>query len=129
MNFKRIPQFILLLLLSVSFAVPSLAQEKAGNVQVDLTAEERAFLAGKQLRLGVDSARPPFEFLDEKGVYSGISAGFMEACLQRLGIPCVLVPGLNVGAAMKKMDAGEIDVIPKISPDPERAKRDRKSVV
>ena len=119
---KRILIVILALFLSASFTVPSLAQEKAGNVQVDLTAEERAFLAGKQLRLGVDSARPPFEFLDEKGVYSGISAGFVQACLQRLGVPFVLVPGLNVGAAMKKMSDGEIDVIPKISPDPERAK-------
>jgi PAS domain S-box-containing protein len=122
MNFKRIPLFILLLLLSVSFAVPSLAQEKAGDVQIDLTAEEKAFLAGKQFRLGVDSARPPFEFIDEKGVYSGISAGFMEACVKRLGVSIVLVPGLNVGPAMKKMKEGEIDVIPKISPDPERAK-------
>jgi PAS domain S-box-containing protein len=122
MIFKRVLLAVLALLLSASFAVPSLAQEKAGGGQVELTAEERAFLVGKQLRLGVDSARPPFEFLDEKGVYSGISAGFMQACLQRLGVPYVLVPGLNVSAAMKKMDAGEIDVIPKIAPDPERAK-------
>jgi len=123
MIFKRVLLTIILtLLLSVFFALPSLAEEKAGNVKVDLTAEERAFLAGKQLRLGVDSARPPFEFLDEKGVYSGISAGFMQACLQRLGVSYVLVPGLSVAAAMKKMAAGEIDVIPKIAPDPERAK-------
>jgi PAS domain S-box-containing protein len=119
---RRILVVILILFLSAYFVLPSPAQEKAGSVQVDLTAAERAFLAGKQLRLGVDSARPPFEFIDEKGVYSGISAGFMEACLQRLGIPFVLVPGLNVGAAMKKMQEGAIDVIPKISPDPERAK-------
>ncbi|MFZ4437088.1 MAG: PAS domain S-box protein [Syntrophales bacterium] len=122
MNFKRVLLIILTLLLSASFTVPSPAQEKAGSVQVDLTAEERAFLAGKQLRLGVDSARPPFEFIDEKGVYSGISAGFMQACLERLGVSSVLVPGLNVGAAMKKLKEGEIDIIPKISPDLERAK-------
>jgi ABC-type amino acid transport substrate-binding protein len=119
---KKILIIILTFLLSASFALPSLASDKAGGGRVDLTAEEQAFLAGKQLRLGVDSARPPFEFLDEKGVYSGISAGFMQACLQRLGVSYVLVPGLNVAAAMKKMDAGEIDVIPKIAPDPERAK-------
>jgi PAS domain S-box-containing protein len=121
-NVKRVLLAVLALLLSVASAVPSLAAEKAGGVQIDLTAEERAFLAGKQLRLGVDSARPPFEFLDEKGVYSGISAGFVQACLERLGVPFVLVPGLTVAAAMKKMAAGEVDVIPKIAPDPERAK-------
>ena len=120
--FKRILIFFLTLLVSVSFALPCLAEEKAGTVSVDLTAEERAFLDGKQVRLGVDSARPPFEFIDEKGVYSGISAGFVQACLQRLGVPYVLVPGLTVAAAMKKMAAGEVDVIPKIAPDPERAK-------
>ncbi|MCX5832190.1 MAG: transporter substrate-binding domain-containing protein [Deltaproteobacteria bacterium] len=123
MNGKRVLlTSILALLLSTSIALPSLASEKAGGGRVALTAEEQAFLAGKQLRLGVDSARPPFEFLDEKGVYSGISADFMQASLQRLGVPFVLVPGLNVGAAMKKMKEGEIDVVPKISPDPERAK-------
>ena len=122
MIFKRLLLAILTLLLSAPFVLPSLAQEKSGEVRIDLTAEERAFLLGKQLRLGVDSARPPFEFLDEKGVYSGISAGFIQVCLQRLGVPFVLVPGLNVSAALKKMEAGEIDVIPKIAPDPERAK-------
>ncbi len=94
----------------------------AESIRIELTPEEKSFLAGKQLRLGVDSARPPFEFIDEKGVYSGISAGFIEACAKRLGVEIVLVPGLNVGAAMKKMKEGEIDVIPKISPEPERAK-------
>jgi PAS domain S-box-containing protein len=92
------------------------------SIRIELTPEEKSFLTGKQLRLGVDSARPPFEFIDEKGVYSGISAGFIEACAKRLGVEIVLVPGLNVGAAMKKMKEGEIDVIPKISPEPERAK-------
>ncbi|MBF0320610.1 MAG: transporter substrate-binding domain-containing protein [Nitrospirae bacterium] len=92
------------------------------NVTTELTAEEKAFLKGRKIRLGVDSARPPYEFIDEKGVYSGMSAGFIETCAKRLGIEIVLVPGLNVGAAIKKLKEGEIDVIPKISPDPERAK-------
>ncbi len=119
---KRILIVILILLFSASFAVPSQAQEKAGNVQIDLTAEERAFLAGKQLRLGVDSARPPFEFLDEKGVYSGICAGFIEECAKRIGVTTSKVPGLTVSAAVDKVKSGEIDVIPKITPTPARGK-------
>jgi PAS domain S-box-containing protein len=123
---KRILIVILTLLLSVSFAAlslaQSLAQEKAGNVSVDLTAEERAFLAGKQLRLGVDSARPPFEFLDEKGVYSGICAGFIEECAKRLGVTISKVTGLTVSAAIDKVKSGEVDVIPKVTPTPEREK-------
>ena len=122
MNFKRVLLIILALLLSAAFTVPSLAAEKAGNVQVDLTAEERAFLAGKQLRLGVDSARPPFEFIDEKGVYFGISAGFIEECAKRLGGTISKVPGLTSGAAIDKVKSGEIDVVPKVTPTPERRK-------
>jgi PAS domain S-box-containing protein len=122
MNFKRVLLIILTLLLSASFTVPSLAQEKAGNVQVDLTAEERAFLTGKQLRLGVDSSRPPFEYMDEKGNYSGICAGFIEECAKRIGVTISKVPGLTVSAAIDKVKSGEIDVIPKVTPTPERGK-------
>lgn len=109
-----------LLLFGLGAPFSHAAQGNQGSLS--LTPEEKSFLADKELRLGVDSARPPFEFIDEKGAYSGISAGFMEACLQRLGVRRVLVTGLNVGAAMKKLKEGEIDVIPKISPEPERAK-------
>jgi PAS domain S-box-containing protein len=100
----------------------SAQQDQRSSPSLNLTPEERAFLSGKTLRLGVDAARPPFEYIDEKGNYSGISAGFMGECTRRLGVKTVLVPGLNVGAAMKKMKEGEIDVIPKISPEPERAR-------
>ena len=90
---------------------------------VELTPEEKAFLSSRKIRLGVDAARPPFEYVDEKGVYSGISAGFMKVCAKRLGIEIVPVSGLNVKEAMSKIKAGEIDVIPKITPTPERAKQ------
>lgn len=116
---------IILLILSLLVLRPVLSVAAPDNItsgSVELTTEEREFLKGKTVRLGVDSARAPYEFIDEKGIYSGISAGFIELCAKRLGIEIVLVPGLNVGAAMKKLAEGEIDVIPKISPDPERAK-------
>ena len=119
---RRLLIVILALLLSAAFAVPSLAAEKAGNVQIDLTAEERAFLVGKKLRLGVDSARPPFEFIDEKGVYSGICAEYILECARRLGVTISTVPGLSSGAAIGKANLGEIDVIPKVTPTPAREK-------
>lgn len=105
------------LLLTVTAFVQNVSSEVASdNTTLELTSEETAFLKSlKQVRLGVDSSRPPFEFIDEKGVYSGITAGFIEYCTKRLGINIVLVKGLNVGAAMKKLQDGEIDVIPKIS--------------
>lgn len=122
MNSRRISIIILMLFFSVSSSLPSLAQEKARNVQVELTAEEQAFLAGRQLRLGVDSARPPFEYIDEKGNYSGISAAYIKECAQRLGVAIRTVPGLTVSAAIDKVKMGEIDVVPKVTPTPEREK-------
>jgi PAS domain S-box-containing protein len=119
---KRIFVVILILFLSASFTTPSAAQEKAGNVQVDLTAEERAFLAGKQLRLGIDIARPPFEYVDGKGAYTGISAAFIIAAAQRLGIAVVPMKEIKWNDAMEKIKVGEIDVIPKVTPSAARAK-------
>jgi PAS domain S-box-containing protein len=119
---KRIFVVILILFLSASFTTPSAAQEKAGNVQVDLTAEERAFLAGKQLRLGIDIARPPFEYVDGKGAYTGISAAFIAAAAKRLGIAVVPMKEIKWNDAMEKIKVGEIDVIPKVTPSAARAK-------
>ncbi len=120
---------LILFVVSVSFLSAFTAhsqneQKISGDVSSipDLTAEERAFLAGRQIRLGVDSARPPFEYVDEKGSYSGISAGFIEDCAKRLGIVIGTVPGLTVSGAIDRVKSGEVDVVPKVTPTPERGK-------
>jgi PAS domain S-box-containing protein len=89
---------------------------------ISLTKEEKAFLAGRKIRIGVDSARPPFEFIDGKGAYSGISASFIQECAKRIGLTVEVVPNLTVAQAMGKAMAGEIDVIPKITPTQDRGK-------
>ena len=119
---ERAHAVLLTVLLSMLPSVPGMAQGKAGDAETDLTLAERAFLKGKQLRLGVDSARPPFEYIDEKGAYSGISAGFMEYCAKRLGVGLQPVPGLRVRQAIDKTKTDEIDMLPKVAWTPERAK-------
>jgi two-component system sensor histidine kinase/response regulator len=121
MNSKRILPIALIFFLSACLALPAMAQVKSGAVQVELTAEERAFLAGKQLRLGVDLARPPFEYVDEKGAYTGISADFIAAAAKRLGITVVPQKEMKWTEAMEKVKVGEIDVIPKVTPSAARA--------
>jgi ABC-type amino acid transport substrate-binding protein len=121
-NSTRILLIILMFSFSVSLASPAMAQEKSKDVLVDLTAEERAFLAGKQLRLGVGVARPPFEYLDDEGAYTGISAEFIAAAAKRLGIAVVPQKGMKWTEAMEKVNVGEIDVIPKVTPSAEREK-------
>jgi ABC-type amino acid transport substrate-binding protein len=100
----------------------SLTQAVSDNIDIGLTPQEKAFLNGKTIRIGVDSARPPFEYIDEKGVYSGISAEIIQTCAKRLGVTIVPTSGLTIKEAIDKVKTGEIDVIPKITPTPEREK-------
>lgn len=94
----------------------------AQSGEVKLTEEERAFLNGKQFRLGIDSNRPPFEFIDEKGNYTGMSAEFMVELAKRLNITIVIQKDVTWKDALEKTKTGEIDIIPKITPSDERRK-------
>ncbi|MBF0462476.1 MAG: transporter substrate-binding domain-containing protein [Magnetococcales bacterium] len=110
--------FGLLLWLGLCTAVPTGAAEPT----IPLTPEEQAFLRGKTVRLGVDAGRPPFEFFDEQGHYAGICAGFVEALAKRLGLTVVPQKGMAWADAVEKAKAGEIDLIPKMTPTTERKK-------
>ncbi|MBF0528849.1 MAG: transporter substrate-binding domain-containing protein [Deltaproteobacteria bacterium] len=92
------------------------------DANLELTAEEKSFLAGKQLRLGLDDARPPFEYLDEHGDYEGISAEFIRAAAKKLGLTLLPQKKVKWTEAMEKVKTGEIDVIPKVTPTAAREK-------
>jgi ABC-type amino acid transport substrate-binding protein/GAF domain-containing protein len=113
---------LFMLILVTHRAAPVYSGEQSRDPGIELTAEEKDFLKGRQFRLGVDSARPPFEYINEQGVYSGISASFIQECAKRLDITIVPVPGLVVSTAVEKAKTGDIDIIPKITPTEERAK-------
>jgi PAS domain S-box-containing protein len=99
------------------------AGETQGAAAIRLTADEREWLARhRDIRLGVDVARPPFEYVDEKGAYTGISAEFIAAAAKRLGIAVVPQTGMKWTEAMEKVKVGEIDVIPKVTPSAAREK-------
>jgi PAS domain S-box-containing protein len=68
----------------------------------------------------VDVARPPFEHVDEKGAYTGISAEFIAEAAKRLGIAVVPQTGMKWTEAMEKVKVGDIDVIPKVTPSAAR---------
>jgi PAS domain S-box-containing protein len=89
---------------------------------VDLTREEREFLKDRNIRLGIDSARPPFEYLDKDGAYRGISADFIQAAADKLGIRPFPLKELPWPEAMKRVRTGDVDVIPKVTPSKEREK-------
>jgi len=99
------------------------AGENQSAAAIRLTADEHEWLARhRDIRLGVDVARPPFEYVDEKGAYSGISAEFIAAAAKRLGIAVVPQTGVKWTEAMEKVKVGDIDVIPKVTPSTAREK-------
>ena len=104
---------------------PTLIKHDADLIKgshVDLTKEEREFLEGRQIRLGIDVARAPFEYIDEGEAYRGICADFINIAAKKLGITVVPLKKLKWSDAMQKIKAGEVDVIPKVTPSADREK-------
>jgi polar amino acid transport system substrate-binding protein len=86
-----------------------------------LTARERAWLnKHPRLRLGIDPAWPPFEFRDKEGRHSGISSGFVHELQQRLGVEMVDEEGRSWREVLEAMAQGEVDILPMVTPTPER---------
>lgn len=53
----------------------------------ELTIEERLWLQNhKQFKLGIDDNLPPFEFLNDKGKFSGIAADYLNHASEVLGV-------------------------------------------
>ncbi|MEW6307576.1 MAG: transporter substrate-binding domain-containing protein [Bacillota bacterium] len=73
-----------------------------------------------RLRVGGDNHFPPFEFVDERGVYRGFNVDIMQAISLELGIELELVPMLwsDVPSALLY---GQIDAIQGMKHSPERA--------
>lgn len=90
---------------------------------VNLTAKEKSWLAANQhMRFGVDPGYPPFEFIDEDGVFSGMSSDYIRLISERLGITMELVPDLTWVEVIKGIREGAIDFSPAVTNTPERAK-------
>jgi len=99
------------------------ASETQGDAAIRLTVDEREWLAShRNIRLGVDVARPPFEYVNERRAYTGISAEFIAAAAKRLGITVAPQTGMKWTEAMEKVKVGDIDVIPKVTPSAAREK-------
>lgn len=80
---------------------------------VPLTDEEKAWLAEhKTIRLGVDPAYPPFDFIDENGRHAGMAADYMALIADRLGIDMTAVPDLSWPQVLEGAKKKEIDVLP-----------------
>ncbi|BCS96605.1 hypothetical protein DSLASN_22370 [Desulfoluna limicola] len=86
-----------------------------------LTPEEKAWLKEhKTVRIGVDPAFAPFEFIRGNDTYMGIAADYTKLIEKRLGIKLKLVPGLTWKEVVTKAQNREIDVLPCVGITEER---------
>ncbi|WP_193771129.1 ATP-binding protein [Candidatus Magnetaquicoccus inordinatus] len=88
---------------------------------INLSATERHWLTQHHhIRLGDDFSWPPFAFLDEKKLFSGISASYIESLAAWLGIEIQPVLGLTWAQVLEKVRIGEIDLLPAVARSAER---------
>ncbi|MDH0895864.1 MULTISPECIES: EAL domain-containing protein [unclassified Pseudomonas] len=88
---------------------------------LELSPEEQAWLADHpQLRLGIDPSWPPFEFRDEQGRYSGLSASYVRLIEERLKIRMQPVASNDWSEVLARAQEGRVDLLPGIMSTPER---------
>jgi len=103
----------------ISKWMPPLESQLPG---VFLSEEELAWLSRhKDIRLGVDSFWPPFEFLDTEGNMQGLSSSYVQMMNEKFGINMRPIKKLNQGEVLKKAQAGELDVLPSVAKSEKRS--------
>nr|WP_195761717.1 transporter substrate-binding domain-containing protein [Pantoea sp. 201603H] len=81
--------------------------------KIALSVKERQALAHKlALRVGVAPPFfPPLHFLNENNQYQGISADYTQLIAQQLALPLTIKQYASREAALKGLEAGEIDMV------------------
>jgi diguanylate cyclase (GGDEF)-like protein/PAS domain S-box-containing protein len=87
----------------------------------DFTLAERAWLRSHPvLRVGVHADFSPFEWLDDKGNYIGLSADYMALIADYLGVKIEVVAGKDWSDVLNKAKNSEIDMLADVTQTPER---------
>ncbi len=95
--------------------------QQAQDHKKDFTLAEQVWLrAHPVLRVGIHADFAPFEWLDDKGNYVGLSADYMALIADYLGIKIEVVAGKDWPDVFNKAKAGEIDVLANASQTPDR---------
>jgi ABC-type amino acid transport substrate-binding protein len=72
------------------------------------------------IRLGVDPAWPPFDFIDRQGVHRGMAADFLQLLVQRLGISVEMIPDIGWNQALERARDRSLDLVSLSHGTPER---------
>ncbi|WP_299267523.1 transporter substrate-binding domain-containing protein [uncultured Psychrosphaera sp.] len=88
-----------------------------------LTRAERKWLSQHaSFSLGIDSKWAPFEYIDEQGEHSGISADYIKYAAEQLQVNVTPVLESSWGEAFEEFKLGKVDILSGIFYTEERAK-------
>ena len=100
---------LLATLVTIGLAIPGSARGQQ-TPTVDLTPDERAWLAENTIRVGPAPNFPPVEFFAEDGLYRGIVADYVSVFEERLGVQFEIVRRPAWNDVVESTKRGEIDV-------------------
>ncbi len=105
---------IIKLLLSYLFVLSTHTSAATSDLSF-LTSEEQTWLINHpEIRIGIDSHFPPYEFIDDLGNYSGMTANYIFLLESRLGISFKVVKGISWEQTLTKIANKELDVLPAV---------------
>jgi len=89
------------------------ADKISAEAKPRLTAAEKRWIRDHPvIRLGIDPEFAPFEYLDSKGIYSGMVSEYIQILNKQLGLNMQVVKNLTWKEAVEKAKNREIDVLP-----------------
>ncbi|MBW1788856.1 MAG: transporter substrate-binding domain-containing protein, partial [Deltaproteobacteria bacterium] len=92
-------------------------------VQLQLTEQERQWLEQHPvIRVAIDRNWAPVEFVDEKGIFQGISADYIESLEDLLGVKFKAAQDLSWQETMAAFKRGELDMFTSLRSTSEREK-------
>lgn len=95
----------------------------ADTSKLSLTQSEREWLSTNPIiRVGMDSAYAPYEWLDKKGHFIGMAVDYIRLIEQKLGVRFEIVKDKSWDEVIEMAKKGEIDVVTSIVETPERLK-------
>ncbi|WP_179353340.1 transporter substrate-binding domain-containing protein [Pseudomonas fluorescens] len=95
--------------------------QMAAQSQVRLSASEQQWLEQHpRVRVGVIEDFAPLTFFDADGRFNGLSAQLLNLISQRTGLQFELVRGRSLDRQIEQLKAGELDVLPVVTPSSER---------
>ena len=101
---------------------PEIRQIDAGQSEIRLTVAEREFIANhRTIRLGIDPAWPPFDYIGDDGkTHKGMASDYVHLLNQRLGLDMEAVPGLTWSQVLDGVKSHTVDVIACLPATPQR---------